>query len=92
MVRDVAGCSYNEQPITRVDMDAHPSTRPAPEVESTLLGLVYELLDAHQDTVRLGDERADDGLWQAHESYLRDLQRVSRETLARISPGSGEIS
>ncbi len=72
-------------------MDARQSTRSAPEVESTLLGLVYELLDAHQDTVRLGDERTDDGLWQAHEAYLRDLQRVSREALARITAGTGEI-
>jgi hypothetical protein len=69
-------------------MDAQPSTRPAPEVESTLLGLVYELLDAHQDTVRLGDARGDERLWQAHESYLRDLQRVSREALARITAPS----
>jgi outer membrane biogenesis lipoprotein LolB len=73
-------------------MDARQSTRSAPEVESALLGIVYELLDAHQDTVRLGDERADESLWQAHESYLRDLQRVSREALARITAGTDEIS
>jgi hypothetical protein len=53
---------------------------------------MYELLDAHQDTVRLGAARTDDPLWQAHEQYLRDLQRVGREALARMTAGTGEIS
>jgi hypothetical protein len=45
--------------------------------------LVYELLDAHRDTIVLADERLDDMEWDAHLAYLRDLQRVAREALAR---------
>ena len=71
-------------------MDVQPQTPAAQQVEPTLLSLVYELLDAHQDTVRLGAAQAEDPLWQAHEHYLRDLQRVSREALARITSGAGE--
>jgi len=44
--------------------------------------LVYELLDAHDDTARLAAELADDARWQAHLAYLRDLQRVGRAMLA----------
>jgi hypothetical protein len=44
--------------------------------------LVYELLDAHDDTVRLGEERETDLRWRAHLDYLRGLQRVGREALA----------
>lgn len=45
--------------------------------------LLYELLDAHDDTVRLAGEGADELRWQAHLDYLRQLQRVGREALAR---------
>jgi len=48
--------------------------------------LVYELLDAHDDTARLVAESADPALderWRAHLAYLRDLQRIAREELAR---------
>ena len=71
-------------------MDVQRTTPTAHDVEPTLLSLVYELLDAHQDTVRLGAERVEDPLWQAHEQYLRDLQRVGREALARLTAGTGE--
>jgi hypothetical protein len=47
-----------------------------------LTELVYELLDAHVDTMRLADEPADELAWSAHLGYLRALQRVSREALA----------
>ena len=53
-----------------------------------LSDLVYELLDAHCDTICLADERADDVAWDAHLHYLRDLQRVGREALARV-PNAG---
>jgi hypothetical protein len=49
--------------------------------------LVYELLDAHDDTMRLGEELESDLRWRAHLDYLRGLQRVGRETLAR---GTGD--
>ncbi len=45
--------------------------------------LVYELLDAHEDTMRLAEGLAGDERWAAHLDYLRDLQRVGREGLAR---------
>ena len=46
--------------------------------------LVYELLDAHVDTIKLADGLSENERWAAHLDYLRDLQRVGRETLARI--------
>jgi hypothetical protein len=42
----------------------------------------YELLDAHIDTLLLGPGLVDDAVWRIHLEYLRDLQRVGRETLA----------
>jgi hypothetical protein len=58
---------------------------------SDIVVLVYELLDAHVDTIKLagevgqaanGDPHAQD--WAAHLDYLRDLQRVGREALAHL--------
>jgi hypothetical protein len=47
--------------------------------------LVYELLDAHDDTAQLVAELADEASWQAHLAYLRDLQRVGRAILAQAT-------
>ena len=47
--------------------------------------LVYELLDAHLDTMRLAHGLDGDAAWAAHMDYLRDLQRVGREALAQTS-------
>lgn len=47
--------------------------------------LVYELLDAHEDTARLAGELADDPRWAAHADYLRCLQRIGREALAQLA-------
>ena len=44
--------------------------------------LLYELLDAHVDTMRMARELDGDPDWAAHLDYLRDLQRVGREALA----------
>jgi hypothetical protein len=44
--------------------------------------LVYELLDAHQDTVELAEQLVASPEWEIHCAYLRDLQRVGREHLA----------
>ena len=55
-----------------------------PPPSPVLVALVYELLDAHHDTVELGAELADDR-WQAHLDYLRALQRKGREVLARAT-------
>jgi hypothetical protein len=49
-----------------------------------LAALVYELLDAHLDTINLASGLTESQRWAAHLDYLRDLQRVSRETLARV--------
>jgi hypothetical protein len=48
-----------------------------------LTELVYELLDAHEDTARLAQELLADPGWEAHLDYLRRLQRVGREKLAQ---------
>ena len=45
--------------------------------------LVYELLDAHVDTMRMARDLDGDPAWAAHLDYLRDLQRVGREALAQ---------
>jgi hypothetical protein len=50
---------------------------------SSLVRLIYELLDAHDDTAQLAVETPGDDRWAAHVDYLRHLQRVGRETLAR---------
>lgn len=48
--------------------------------------LVYELLDAHCDTMRIArDLDQDDPAWDAHLDYLRDLQRVGRQALAQLT-------
>jgi hypothetical protein len=44
--------------------------------------LLYELLDAHVDTMRMARDLDADPAWAAHLDYLRDLQRVGREALA----------
>jgi hypothetical protein len=58
-------------------------------VVDQMVELVYELLDAHGDTVLLADELVQDGRWRAHLDYLRDLQRVGREALARAGDTGG---
>jgi hypothetical protein len=47
--------------------------------------LIYELLDAHDDTAQMAAEFTEDPVWQAHLEYLRGLQRTGREVLARIT-------
>jgi hypothetical protein len=60
----------------------------AAEVQS----LVYELLDAHADTIAIGAELAGALRWQAHLDYLRALQRGAREILARWHPDSESVT
>lgn len=62
---------------------ADPPTLSTAAVGSEQLArLVYELLDAHSDTERLMHGPTDELHWRAHLSYLRDLQRAGRATLA----------
>jgi hypothetical protein len=60
---------------------AASATRTAVELEQ----LVHELLDAHEDTVRLATGPAAPIEWQIHLDYVRALQRVAYESLARIA-------
>ncbi len=62
-------------------LDANESPSPAIDL---LVEVVYELLDAHEDTIRLADELRGQSPWDVHLAYLRDLQRVGREALARV--------
>ncbi|MGZ4232736.1 MAG: hypothetical protein ACXVVQ_15070 [Solirubrobacteraceae bacterium] len=57
----------------------------AGEEPTALVALTYELLDAHADTARLAGDQASEAEWQNHLAYLRDLQRVGREALARAA-------
>jgi hypothetical protein len=52
---------------------------------TNLAELVYELLDAHVDTIALAGELPSSPSWDAHLDYIRDLQRVGRERLAGLS-------
>ena len=65
------------------------SMSPIPGACEQLTRLVYELLDAHDDTARIATRQHLDACWQAHLSYLRDLQRVGREVLARAGQQAG---
>jgi hypothetical protein len=49
-----------------------------------LTELLYELLDAHEDTLRLSDDIGETAQWRAHRAYLRDLRRAGHEALARL--------
>jgi hypothetical protein len=50
--------------------------------ESELLSLLYELLDAHTDTIEIGAGLAEELRWRVHLDYLRALQRKTREMVA----------
>jgi hypothetical protein len=48
--------------------------------------LIYELLDAHDDTARLAAEMGEpEAAWRAHLEYLRALQRKAREAVAQLA-------
>jgi hypothetical protein len=57
-------------------------TRSTVEASALLVELVYELLDAHDDTARLAQGLAGDAQWATHLEYLQRLQRVGRELIA----------
>lgn len=62
---------------------------PTPTGSELLTRLLYELLDAHDDTARIANCQHLDPRWQTHLSYLRDLQRVARGLLARAGQKQG---
>ena len=65
----------------RTVIDTNISSAAALEYMSSL---IYELLDAHIDTANLARRLEVDPDWAAHLDYIRDLQRVAREGLARL--------
>ena len=74
--------------VTRRRSIARPARGALADSHDDELALVvYELLDAHDDTVRLGEGLESDLRWRAHLDYLRGLQRVGREALARGTAG-----
>jgi hypothetical protein len=74
--------------VTRRRSIARPARRALEDHHGDELALVvYELLDAHDDTMRLAEGLEDDERWRAHLDYLRALQRVGREALARGTAG-----
>jgi hypothetical protein len=61
---------------------------PAPRANAqpTAIELIYELLDAHDDTARLAFGTGElDPAWRAHLDYLRALQRKGREAVAQLA-------
>jgi hypothetical protein len=50
-----------------------------------LVELVYELLDAHADTVQFAFGHKVDREWTAHLHYLHALQREGRRLIAQIT-------
>ena len=59
--------------------------------QADLIRLVYELLDAHDDTLQLADDLRVHPRWEAHLGKLRDLQRIGREALALATPALGRL-
>ena len=43
--------------------------------------VIYELLDAHQDTLKLTTQERTSPEWEIHCGYLRDLQRAALEAV-----------
>jgi hypothetical protein len=52
---------------------------------------IYELLDAHHDTIRLASQQPPNPMWQAHLEYLSALQRTGRELLARMTVAERDL-
>jgi hypothetical protein len=57
-----------------------------PNAKPVQIELIYELLDAHDDTARLASAMGVfDPAWRWHLDYLRALQRKGREAVAQLS-------
>jgi hypothetical protein len=69
-------------------------TVPAPTHRRTpvLVTLIYELLDAHEDTARLALTLGPEPEWSAHLDYLRALQRASREIIAAAGEAESNLA
>jgi hypothetical protein len=71
--------------VDKEDRTVLDADKSAVIAEGYVTELLYELLDAHVDTMRLADGLDGEPAWAAHLDYLRDLQRVGREALARAA-------
>lgn len=74
---------HAQDPVPRVGLA--PVDRPASARLGEVGELVYELLDAHDDTAQMAAGLAYDPDWQGHLDYLQALQRKGREALAHMS-------
>jgi hypothetical protein len=64
---------------------SRPTAAKPPYAAPNQIELIYELLDAHDDTSRLAAPMGElEPAWRAHLGYLRALQRKGRETIAQL--------
>jgi hypothetical protein len=82
---DVIGGGVSKSRPQRAHRHDCASRRPGPAAPSIQIALIYELLDAHDDTARMAASLESDPAWQAHLEYLRTLQRRGREAVAQLS-------
>jgi hypothetical protein len=62
----------------------------SPDIAAQIqIALIYELLDAHDDTTQLAAALASEPCWRSHLEYLRALQRKGREVVAQLSLEAG---
>ena len=86
----VPGLGRPRTPEARAVTTLELTETPIPlERRSDTITLIYELLDAHQDTAEIAQPLCDDPEWAAHLDYLRALHRVGREMLARMPADEG---
>lgn len=78
----VASADHRSRREGRPSQEAPPAAWGRP-LDPEVAALVYELLDAHDDTVRIAADLTTEETWQAHLDYLRSLQRKGREVLAQ---------
>jgi hypothetical protein len=52
--------------------------------QAPLERVVYELIDAHQDTIKLATPLRSLPEWEIHCAYLRDLQQTALEAVGRV--------
>lgn len=81
VVSGALSMSPTDQPPGRASA---PSKQARDAGADAVVSLVYELLDAHNDTAELAADLESDPQWEAHLEYLRALQRKGREALAHV--------
>jgi hypothetical protein len=85
LVRSLQKASSPQSVYAIEEPDPEPDIRTF-GTPTQLQTLVYELLDAHADTIRLaGDLEEEDRVWAAHTDYLRALQREGRALLSVVA-------